>query len=121
MPSRVLRLHGVPGRPKKRRRDMQFPYQCQKCEKRFDADYPIGKAPRVVPCPSCGGDGKRIYEGMNVTVKTDGAFHRTSNFGEQMKHRNEKAGQRMRGKKPGMRLAAYDYGHGDIREVKRPR
>lgn len=96
---------------------MLFPYQCQKCEKRFDGDFPIGKAPRGgVPCPSCGGSGKRVYEGMSISVKV-GSFSRPSTFGEQMKARNAEAGKRMKGRKPPVRVKAYDYGNGDVREA----
>jgi putative FmdB family regulatory protein len=98
---------------------MIFPYQCQKCGKRFDVEFAIGKAPRATPCPDCKGDGKRIYEGMSIAVKVGGAFHhRTSSFGEQMKARNVKAAQRQRGRKAPVRRAALDYGGGDIREWK---
>lgn len=98
---------------------MQFPYQCQKCNKRFDVEFPIGKATRETPCPFCKGKGKgkRIYEGMSVAVKIDGAFHRTSSFGEQMKARNAAAGQRMKGRKAPVRLTAWDHGNGDVRGV----
>jgi len=96
---------------------MLFPYQCQKCSKRFDGDFPIGKAPREVPCPSCDGQGKRVYEGMSLSVRVGGRVH-SSSFGEQMKARNAEAGRRMKGRKPPVRVKAYDYGKGDVREVK---
>ena len=98
---------------------MQFPFQCQKCQKRFDGDYPIGKAPRETRCPSCKGKSKRLYEGMSIAVKIDGDFRHSSSFGEQMRERNLAAGKRMQGRTPGLRRVATDYGGGDIREVAR--
>ena len=95
---------------------MIFPYQCEKCERRFDKEFPIGKAPRGVPCP-CGGTGKRVYAGMSLSVKV-GSFSRPSSFGEQMKARNAEAGKRMKGHKPPVRLKALDFGNGDVRETK---
>lgn len=97
---------------------MLFPYLCQKCGNRFDMDLPIGKAPREAPCPLCKSKSKRVYDGMSIAVKIDGGYHRTSNFGEQMKVKNLRAGEKMKAKRPGLRLAAYDYGGGDIREVR---
>ena len=97
---------------------MQFPFQCKKCGKRFDGEYPIGKAPRVTPCPSCRGTANRIYEGLSLSVKIGGDFLRSSKFGEEMKAKNLKTKYRQQGKVPGLRLAAYDYGNGDVREVK---
>jgi len=97
---------------------MLFPFQCQKCKKRFDGEFSIGKAPRETPCPNCQGNSKRIYEGMSIAVKINGAMCRTSSFGEQMKARNAQAGYRMQGHKAPVRLTAYDHGGGDIREAK---
>ena len=95
---------------------MLFPYMCSKCGKRFDGDFPIGKAPRGVPCPSCGTGAKRVYAGMSLSVKVSGRAP-SSNFGEQQKRKNEKAAYRMKGRKSPVRLAALDYGNGDVREV----
>ena len=98
---------------------MLFPFQCQGCGKRFDGEYPIGKAPRVIPCPSCKKDAKRIYEGTSIAVKIGGSFCRSSSFGEQMKARNVQAGHRMKGQRPGLMPVAHDFGGGDIREIKK--
>lgn len=95
---------------------MLFSYHCVKCDKEFDGDYPIGKAPRVVPCPSCGGNGKRVYTGTSICVRVGGRAL-SSKFGEQMKRRNEEAGRRMKARKPPVRLKAFDFGGGDVREV----
>lgn len=97
---------------------MFFPYQCQSCKKLFDGEYPIGKAPRETPCPSCKGTSKRIYEGVSVGVKIGGSFVRSSTFGEQMKARNAQAAHRMKGNRPPVRPVAHDFGGGDVREVK---
>jgi len=92
---------------------MLFPFQCQKCDNKWDGDYPIGKAPRVVPCPSCGGAGKRVYAGLSIGVKV-GSFTRPASFGEQMKARNAAAGHRMKGRKPPVRLAGYQMPDGKV-------
>jgi predicted nucleic acid-binding Zn ribbon protein len=94
---------------------MLFPFMCGKCGNRFDGDFPIGQAPRTVPCPSCGGSGKRVYAGVSIGVRVAGG--RPSTFGEQMKARNGAAEHRMKGRKPPVRVKAYDYGNGDVREV----
>jgi putative FmdB family regulatory protein len=96
---------------------MLFPFECSKCKNRFDEQFPIGKAPREVRCPKCKGLAKRVYSGMSIGVKIDGAFHRTSSFGEQMKEKNTKAAHRMQGKKAPVRLTAWDHGNGDVRGV----
>lgn len=95
---------------------MLFPFKCTGCGKRFDGEFPIGKAPRELPCPSCQKNSKRIYEGMSIGVKVDGVT-RSSGFGEQMKARNAQAAYRMKGRKPPVRLAAWDHGNGDVREA----
>lgn len=97
---------------------MFFPFQCQKCGNKFDVEATIGQAPRETPCPTCKKTSKRVYAGLSIAVKIDGATHRSSNFGEQMKAKNLAAGNRMKGRKAPVRLAAYDHGGGDIREVK---
>jgi hypothetical protein len=60
---------------------------------------------------------------MSIAVKIDGRttgqIARKSTFGEEMKNRNIEAGKRMKGLKAPVRLAACDYGNGDIREVKK--
>lgn len=95
---------------------MLFPYMCSKCGKRFDGDFPIGKAPRGVPCPSCGKPSKRVYEGVSIAIKVSGVTS-SSTFGERMKTRNLQAAHRMKGRKPPVRVKAYDYGNGDVREA----
>lgn len=100
---------------------MIFSYECQKCKKRFDGEFPIGKAPRATACPYCKGVGKRLYEGMSIMLKVNGAnggINRTSGFGELMKSKNAAAADRMKGKKPPMRVKAYDYGNGKVVEAK---
>jgi len=95
---------------------MTFSYMCVKCGKGFDGDWTIGKAPKTVPCPACGGTGKRVYSGVSIAVKVSGS--RPSGFGEQMKRRNDEAGRRMKARKPPVRLAALDYGDGNVKEVR---
>lgn len=98
---------------------MTFSYECQKCRKHFDADFPVGKAPRGMKCPSCGGDGKRVYSGMSIMLKTNGAqggIHRSSSFGEQMKARNMQAASRMRGR-TAPKLLGHQYADGSVKEA----
>jgi putative FmdB family regulatory protein len=96
---------------------MTFVYVCGECGKRFEEEHSIGKAPRTVPCPACGKVGKRVYDGMSIAVRVGGHTSR-STFGEQMKSRNQAAGRRMQGRKPPVRVVAYDHGGGDVRAVK---
>ena len=97
---------------------MLFSYECQKCGKRFDGDYSIGKAPRVAPCPACKGDSKRVYDGVSISVKVAGRAP-SSTFGEQQKAKNLAAAHRMKGRKAPVRLVGMDYGGGDQREIKK--
>lgn len=96
---------------------MLFGFECQKCNKRFDVDFPIGKAPRATPCPSCKGSGKRVYAGMSIAVKINGHTSLSTSFGEQMKKKNMQSSSKLHGKSPPVRLTAWDYGNGNIREV----
>ena len=98
---------------------MLFSYECQKCGKRFDGDYSIGKAPRIASCPSCTSDSKRVYDGISISVKVVGGTSRSRTFGEEMKSRNLAAGERMKGRKAPVKLAALDYGNGDVRAVEK--
>jgi len=95
---------------------MVFGYECDKCKKRFDADFPIGKAPRVAAC-SCGGKGKRVYAGMSIAVRINGHTSLSSSFGEQMKKRNADAAHRMKGR-TAPKLLGHDYGGGKVVEAK---
>jgi putative FmdB family regulatory protein len=99
---------------------MTFSYECQKCGKRFDSEFPVGKAPRGMKCPSCGGDGKRIYSGMSIMLKVSGAhggINRATSFGESMKAKNAQAGKRMRMNRTPPKLVGYDYGGGKTVEA----
>jgi putative FmdB family regulatory protein len=96
---------------------MRFDYKCATCGG-FELDFPIGKAVRSAPCPKCGKDGKRIYTSCNFVLSGIGWPSKGLSFNAEMTKRNEAAGKRQRGRKPGLRLAAYDYGGGDVREVK---
>ena len=98
---------------------MFFSYACQKCNKRFDRQFPVGKAPRETVC-DCGGKGKRVYEGMSIMLRTNGVhggINRGSSFGEQMKAKNVRAAERQKSKTPPVRLAGYKYADGSIREA----
>jgi len=99
---------------------MFFPFQCQKCKKRFDGEFPIGKAPRTAICPDCHGNAQRVYEGLSIGVKIAGAAP-TRTFGEEMKARNEKAAYRMKGRTAPVRTVAHDFGGGDVREIVQPK
>ena len=95
---------------------MLFGYECEKCHRRFDVDFPIGKAPRITKCTTCSGSGKRVYEGMSIAVRVNGHTSLSSNFGEQMKKRNADAAHRMKGR-VAPKLLGYDYG-GKVVEAK---
>ena len=75
----------------------------------------MGKAPRAVPCPSCGGSAKRIYNSFALSI--NGRVNPASGFGEEMKRRNEAAAKRQKGNRPPVRKVADDYGNGDVREA----
>lgn len=96
---------------------MLFGYECGKCNKRFDADYPIGKAPRTAPCPSCKGSGKRVYAGMSIAVKINGHTSLSTSFGEQMKKKNMDAAHRMKGR-TAPKLLGHQYADGSIKEAR---
>ena len=91
-----------------------YEYECEGCGKRQEMDFPMGKAPGKVHCP-CGKKAKRAYSAVAVGV--GGGFVRASGFGEQMKARNIAAARRQQGRKPPVRLAALDFGEGDVRGV----
>ena len=86
---------------------MIFAFECQKCHKRIEQEYSIGKAPRTVPCP-CGDPAKRIYEATGLVFMVGGKPMRKSTWGEDQKKKNERAAFRMQGKKPPVRLLGYD-------------
>jgi predicted nucleic acid-binding Zn ribbon protein len=99
---------------------MLFPFQCTKCDHRFDGDFPIGKAPRETPCPKCSCKSKRVYAGMSFGVRISNVTHPTT-FGEQMKARNAEAAHRMKGRQAPVRAVAHDFGNGDVREIVKPK
>jgi len=99
---------------------MFFPYECQKCGKRFDGEFPIGQAPRGTRCPACKGIGRRVYEGTSIMLKTNGdngGISRSSSFGEQMKVRNAEAGRRMRKNRTPPKLLGYSHTDGRVTEA----
>lgn len=95
---------------------MIFSYECSKCNKRFEGEFPIGKAPRVLECPICNGEGKRIYSGMNIVFKINGHTSLSSNYGEQLKKKNEAAAYRMQGREA-PKLLGYKYSDGSVKEA----
>lgn len=95
---------------------MMYGYRCE-CGKDMDENFPIGKAPDTVTC-ECGKEAKRVYS-CNFELAGGGWPSKKIALDREMTARNERAGQRMRKEhKPGMKLAALDYGGGDVREVK---
>jgi putative FmdB family regulatory protein len=101
---------------------MIYPYSCEACKNRVELNFPMGQNPREVSCPKCGKRARRVYEGMSIALKIGNVFSKgnsTSTFGEQQKQRNRQAANRMRDKKPPVRLSAYDYGNGDVRGVEK--
>ena len=98
---------------------VRFDYRCLTCDKRFELQFPIGEAPQRAPCPDCGEEAKKLISRTGFILKGGGWPSRTARMKTDMTKRNEAAGHRMRKEhKPGMKLAALDYGDGDVREVK---
>lgn len=96
---------------------MIYGFKCKKCDKTHDLNLPVGQT-KDVKCPDCSEIMSRVW-GCNFILK--GWFPGKSiSFNSEMTRRNEEAGERMRRtapEKPGMKLAALDYGNGDIREL----
>jgi putative FmdB family regulatory protein len=98
---------------------MTFQYACRKCREIVERDFRIGQADAEVPCPTCEESCKRYYGDMSFILKGGGWPGRTQRLNREMTSRNEAAGHRMRKEhKPGMEIAAYDYGNGDVRDAK---
>jgi len=91
---------------------MFYDYRCSGCETTFERDFPMGKAAKEVECPECGSTAKRAF-GCNFRIPD------ASKFNREMTERNRKAGERQKDNVPPVRTVAYDYGNGDIREVKK--
>lgn len=97
---------------------MRYDYKCLECDERFELSFPIGQAPRKAPCPSCGAESMKLISCSSFVLKGSGWPGRTGRMKTNMTKSNEDAGHRMRKEhKPGMKLAALDYGNGDVREV----
>lgn len=75
---------------------MIYVFSCSNCEARSELDYKMGKAPRVVPCPSCGGRANRVYEATAVIFKGEGWPSHAGRRAANMTAENERAGVRMR-------------------------
>jgi putative FmdB family regulatory protein len=96
---------------------MRFDYRCEKCGC-FELSFPIGQAPPEAPCPGCGAGARKLISGASFVLKGGGWPSRSGRMKTDMTRNNEAAGHRMKKeRKPGMRLAALDYGNGDVREV----
>jgi len=97
---------------------MVYEYHCRECGIYFDADFPIGKAPKEVSCPECSKPGVRAYRSCNFVLNGGGWPSKSARFNAEMTKRNEQAGERMRrNRKPPVRTVAHDFGGGDVREV----
>jgi len=98
---------------------MLFDYRCNTCGEEFERDFPIGKAEREVPCPSCDAASKKLITSASFVLKGGGWASRTNSMNSEQTRKNAAAGKRMRKEhKPGVNLIAYDYGNGDVRGVK---
>ena len=97
---------------------MRFDYKCPD-HGGFELDFPVGKAVRTASCPKCRKESKRIYTSCNFVLSGVGWPSKGLSFNAEMTIRNADAGKRMKGRKPPLTLAAYDYGGGDVREVKK--
>ena len=97
---------------------MRYDYRCLGCDQRFELTFPIGQAPQKATCPGCGEEAKKLISCSSFVLKGGGWPSRTGRMNTDMTKANEKAGRRMRKEhSPGMKLAALDYGNGDVREV----
>lgn len=94
---------------------MLYQYECDKCWKPTEESFRMGTAPKFVKCPACKGRASRVYS--SPALKIGDGINRKSTFGESIRQRNLKAAHRMKGRKAPVRVAAYDHGNGDIREV----
>ena len=92
-----------------------YDFKCTSCERGiFTEMHSIAVAPMEVPC-SCGATARRDFSNTNVV--TVGAV-KGSKLKTEMTRRNAKAGERQKGRDKPVRTVAYDYGNGDVREVK---
>ena len=91
---------------------MLYDYRCSECKAEFEANFPMGEAKKEIECLECGNMAKRAF-GCNFVLPD------ASKFNREMTERNRKAGERQKDNIPPVRLKAYDYGNGDIREVKK--
>ena len=98
---------------------MLFDYKCSGCEIIFEADFPIGKAEKEVPCPECSEPSKRVFTSCSFILKGGGWPGKSGSFNKEMTERNESAGRRMKDNVPPIKTVAHDYGNGDVREVKK--
>jgi len=101
---------------------MLFDFGCKQCEVRFEVDFRVGEAPAHIECPDCGSEAKRQFTSCNFILKGGGWPSKKGSFNKEMTDRNERAGKRMRvehGEHGPLKLAALDYGNGDVREVKK--
>ena len=96
---------------------MLYAYRCSACHKEFDESFSMGKAVDVVPCPTCGNDGKRSFSRMSFVLKGGGFPSSDLRFKNEMTKRNAEAGRRMKSNRPPVRRVATDYGGGDVRGV----
>ena len=97
---------------------MRFDYRCIECNLVFELSFPIGQAPQRAPCPKCESQGKKLISCSSFVLKGGGWPSRSGRMNTDMTKANEAAGRRMRKEHtPGMKLAALDYGNGDVREV----
>ena len=94
-----------------------YEYSCNKCGSAVNKFFPMGEAEKVVLC-ECESEAVRVFS-SNFVIKGHSpsqSFKRNA----QMTKLNEEAGHRCRKEhEPGLKLAALDYGDGDVREVKK--
>jgi putative FmdB family regulatory protein len=97
---------------------MRYGFHCGECGLDIEQSLKIGTAPESVECPECGEQAKRVFS-CNFELAGGGWPSKGLSLDREMTAKNERAGKRMRKEHtPGMKLAALDYGNGDIREVK---
>jgi putative FmdB family regulatory protein len=46
----------------------KYDYRCKECDELFEAEYPMGSRPEIVPCPACdSADTKQVYSNVPAT------------------------------------------------------
>lgn len=97
---------------------MIYQYFCEKCEKILEVDFPFGKSKSTIKC-DCGEISSKYYGEIGIVFRGDGWSSKDMKIDKQMEERNKKAKRKTRDNHHSPKIVAYDYGNGDVREVKK--